>query len=501
MEQLSDVFYGTLLGSVANPTILRDAAWRQGVDVSLKQATEFLRNQETNQRFKRQNPRPFHIPIIGKNNQYAADLMFFDRGSQNIPILIVQELTSRKAYAVVMANKSAETTLMAFKTILGQVEKDGLAIESLEHDSGSEFHGVFKAYLIEHSIEDIEFPRGNASKTALGKLNVFVRTLRTMMERAETNFGGDWRDLVSELVDVYNNTKSSSTGFAPNDVKTPDHFHFIRADEMARNPSARVKVNALKDGTKVRVLIDTDIFRKGSRPKFSKEIYTITGREGYSFTLSNAEGNPVMASNMKGEPINRVRPFRAWELLAIDEPNVVEPPDKFRQGTERLDERERRKANVVNRERRQLDVEPIRQVVPNPQVYEQTIAQEELPERVRAQTDKARMETARKEEEDRRRAERPVVEREQEPQLIGGVVRVLESKKGRSKDNKCIWFKILWNGFPDPNAPENQTWQPVNNFRTYDKTARAYVWNPIVLKYLEDNGLGLNWKQCTKSSP
>jgi hypothetical protein len=496
MERLSEVYYGTLMGATANPRVLRDAAWRQGVDVSLKQADLFLRDQETTQRFRRQNPRPFHVPIVGKPNQYAADLMFFDRGSQNIPILIIQELTSRKAYAVVQSNKTADTTLSAFKTILGQVKKDGFDIQSLEHDSGAEFHGNFKSFLTASGIEDIEFPRGNASKTAMGKINVFIRTLRTMMERAETNFGGDWRDLVHELIDVYNNTRSSSTGFAPNDVKTRDHFAFIRAMDMGRNPGSHAKVNALHEGQSVRVLIDTDIFKKGSRPKFSKEIYTITGREGYSFTLSNAAGEPVMASNIKGEPLNRVRPFRAWELLAINSGSVAEPPEKYRSDSQRLDDRERHKAVVVNRERRLLDVEPIVQETPNPGAYDEALAREELPDRVRVQTEKAREEAERKAEEEKRRAERPEREPvEAAPQITDYVVKVLSHrvKKG------CLEFQILWNKFQStPEAPENRTWQPIKNFRSdYDRKAKRYMtWDKVVAEYMTANKLPFNKKGC-----
>jgi hypothetical protein len=495
MERLTDVYYGTLLGATANPRVLRDAAWKQGVDVSLKDAAFFLQHQETNQRFKRQNPRPFHIPIVGKPNQYAADLMFFDRGSQNIPILIVQELTSRKAYAVVQNNKTAETTLKAFQSIRDQVRKDGFDIKSLEHDSGAEFHGSFKAYLTESGIEDIEFPRGNASKTALGKINVFIRTLRTMMERAETNFGGDWRDLVHELIDVYNNTKSSSTGFAPNDVRTPDHFAFIRAEDMGRNPGSHAKVNTVEEGDKVRVLIDTDIFKKGSRPKFSKEIYTVTGRQGYSFTLTNAAGDPVMASNIKGEPLNSVRPFRAWELLKVEEEQIAEPPSKFRTDSQRLDDRERHKATVVNKERRLLDVEPIMQETPNPRVYEEAVAREELPERVRVQTDKAREEAERKAEEERRKQERPVAEpKEAEPEVTGNVVKVLAHriKKG------CLEFQIRWKGFDNVDAPENRVWQPIKNFRSnYDRKSKLYLtWDKVVFEYMTEQKLPFNKKGC-----
>jgi len=69
MDKLDDVFYGTLMGSIVNPKKLRDTAWQQGIDVSYTEAQNYLRNQETNQRFKRQNvqttepkaiPHPYH---------------------------------------------------------------------------------------------------------------------------------------------------------------------------------------------------------------------------------------------------------------------------------------------------------------------------------------------------------------------------------------------------------------------------------------------------------
>jgi hypothetical protein len=482
MNKLDDVFYGTLMGAIVNPKKLRDTAWQQGIDVSYTEAQNYLRNQETNQRFKRQNPKPFHIPIIGKPDQYAMDLMFFDRGSQNIPILILQELTSRMTYAEILRNKSATETLRGFKKIEEQIKRNGFKIKSLEHDSGSEFHGEFKAYLTATGIEDIEFPRGNASKTALGKINSFIHTFRSMMERSETNFGGDWQKLVPELIDVYNHTTSSATGFAPSDVKTDLHFNFIRANELGTNSGARKKVNALEDGIKVRVLIETNIFRKGTRPKFSQEIYTITSRQGYSFYLKDSEGKVVQAQNLNGDPINKPRPFRAWELLVIDEDEVKEPPTQFRTDTERLDERERRRANVVNRERNRIDAEPIVQETPNPTALEET-----RPRELRERTQREPLE--------KRTTRGPRVAREPtEPEetLEGIVVKVLAHRRTR-----CPEFQILWKMFENnPDAPENLTWQPLENFRNYDRSTRSWVYNPIVLAYMKDHKLNPNQKKC-----
>jgi hypothetical protein len=37
------------------------------------------------------NPVPSHVPIVAKN-QYACDLMFVQRGTEKVPILVVEDL-------------------------------------------------------------------------------------------------------------------------------------------------------------------------------------------------------------------------------------------------------------------------------------------------------------------------------------------------------------------------------------------------------------------------
>jgi len=237
-------------------------------------------------------------------------------------------------------------------------------------------------------------------------------------------------------------------------------------------------VNALEDGTKVRVLIETNIFRKGTRPKFSQEIYTISSRQGYSYFLKDSDGKVVQAQNLDGDPINKPRPFRAWELLVVDADEVKEPPTQFRTNTERLDERERRRANVVNRERNRIDAEPIVQETPDP------TAMETGPRELRERPEREPLE--------KRTTRGPRVARETEPGLEGVVVKVLAHRRTR-----CPEFQILWKMFENnPDAPENLTWQPLENFRNYDRSTRSWVYNPIILAYMKDNKLNPNQKKC-----
>jgi hypothetical protein len=383
-DPLTTIYYTDLKG-VANAQTLYEVGRRTISGLTKQRVRAFLANQETVQRFHRLNPKPYQVPIVGKPHQYCADLMFLDRGTKLNPILVVLELTSRKGYVRVMPNKTAETTASAMREILAEISKDGQSITSLEHDSGSEFRGAFLALLRQRRIEDIRYPRGNASKTALGKLNVFVRTFRRMMEMATATQGGDWRAYVPDVMRIYNETRSTATGFTPNEIKDDNHANYIRAKELAKAPAPTEKVNSYEVGSTVRKLIETDVFHKRTKPKFSKEVYTIASRTGYSFTLKDMSGNDVLETNEKGEEKFRpaIRLFRAWELLPVDVDRVQQVPTAVQQPTQRLTEREGRIARAVNKERRQIDAPTIEQEVPTENVYEQPA---ERPTRGRAPT-------------------------------------------------------------------------------------------------------------------
>jgi hypothetical protein len=205
------------LFGAANPKRLLREVKQKGYETpSLKYLTDLIENQATAQQFRRVNPRRLFVPIVGKEYQYQADLMFFDRGSQKIPLLVMIELTSRKANGRIMPNKKAFTTAAALESILESIEKEGHHCNSIEHDDGSEFKREFAVLLASKHIQSIVFPRGEESKTALGKINIFVRTIRTLMEKADKNRGGNWRTNFPALVELYNSNVSHATGLAQN---------------------------------------------------------------------------------------------------------------------------------------------------------------------------------------------------------------------------------------------------------------------------------------------
>jgi hypothetical protein len=355
------------LFGAANPKRLLHEVKQKGYEApTLKYLTDFIKNQATAQQFRRVNPRRLFVPIVGKEYQYQADLMFFDRGSQKIPILVMIELTSRKAYGRIMPNKKASTTSTALESILESIEKEGHHCNSIEHDDGSEFKREFAVLLASKHIQSIAFPRGEASKTALGKINIFVRTIRTLMEKADKNRGGDWRTNFPALMELYNSNVSHATGFAPINVMDKRTFALIRAKDRARNPGAAERA-AYDVGDRVRILIDYDALQKKSKPRFSDDIYHIATRQGYSYTLQDSKGNDMMTPKQRTLPVAgvvsdpevetnpHIRLFRAWEMLRIDK--VEEAPE--RKAAQRLTKTQAKASNQVNKNRREIDAAPI----------------------------------------------------------------------------------------------------------------------------------------------
>jgi len=499
-EELETLYNGKLLGA-ANPQTLKERAAKIGIHITLEQARTFIRSHQTAQQFRYVNPRPFHVTIVGYPNQYACDLMFVQRGTEKVPILVVEELTSRLGYARVMPNKTAATTTATFKLIVNDIENDGGKIESLEHDAGSEFKGVFRAFLNEKNIQDITFPRGNASKTALGKLNVMIRTIRTMLLKATMNFGGDWRTKLKDVMEFYNSVKSVATGYAPENAKDSMTQNHIRALEIGRGAAARKKVDAFKEGQRVRVLLDYDVFRKNRvKPHFSKEVYTIGERQGYSFKLKNDKDEWVMAESEQGDPQNYIRLWRAWELLPVDK--HVAPP--IQEPIQELPIREQRRANVTNRERRALDAPVLENPadlppVPNPvqNVVERAIENDDVGERTRTQTEAGKNAEEEKSAREVRQAlartrprkprEKPkayVNEKQSDPDewFVDKVLAHRRTKKG-------LEFQIQWKGIPVDDERRLRWWALTPTFRTFNRQTRSWTLDDVVGTYMREHKL------------
>jgi hypothetical protein len=112
------------------------------------------------------------------------------------------------------------------------------------------------------------------------------KTIRTYIEKLKAN-RIDWKKSFDELLSFYNQKKHSSTKRAPDAVTEKEEVKMILRAQRLRTP-AEEELAKFPEGTKVRITTDRDIFSK-TQPRFTKEIFTVLGREGNLLKIENRE--------------------------------------------------------------------------------------------------------------------------------------------------------------------------------------------------------------------
>ena len=105
---------------------LRDAARRRGLDVTLKEAQDFVRGQSTAQVFAPPPKSQGKVTSPELNRRWQADLMDFkaqdpENNKGYRAALLVVDIFSRYAYAEPLETKTSEEVAAAFQRILARV--------------------------------------------------------------------------------------------------------------------------------------------------------------------------------------------------------------------------------------------------------------------------------------------------------------------------------------------------------------------------------------------
>ena len=217
------------------------AAERRNLPLTRAQVLAFVQAQGQRQVFA---PRPkYEGKIVGTriNDRWAADLIDYtarpsqSKDSSREPyqyVLIVQDVFSRKIWAVAMRVKTTETVQQAFEHIV----RSGAGVpRELDTDNGLEFRGLFEQYLEEERIEHVISVQRN--KNARGMLDAAIRTFKQQLSRIQVAENTrDWASLVPRAVAAYNDTVHSGLiGRAPDDVSSDNNLKFILTDMAADN--------------------------------------------------------------------------------------------------------------------------------------------------------------------------------------------------------------------------------------------------------------------------
>lgn len=185
-------------------------------------------------------------------------------------ILTCIDVFSKKAWAIPIKNKTANSSMTAFKTIF----ETGRIPKTIFSDQGNEFKGVCDKLFEKHKIKVI------TSKTKL-KAGVVERFNRTLMEKIYRIFtynkNSKYINVLNDVLESYNNSYHRSIKTTPNSVTEKDEkkiFENLYGSLNTFSLDNYIQFK-FKKGDYVRISNEKKIFEKGYTTNYSKEIYVI----------------------------------------------------------------------------------------------------------------------------------------------------------------------------------------------------------------------------------
>ena len=228
-------------------------------------------------------------------------------------MLIVIDVFSRKLYARPIKTKGARNVDTALNDIIQEAR--GLRggpgarqshpnIKTIQSDNGVEFlnkdvQDLLQSFGIDHQTSELE------DHSVLGIVDRVSRTIREMLQKHfEVQKTSNWVDNLPVLIAAYNNRTHSTLGKAPAQVTDNDVEILIQNIDKASN----IKQPNIKPGDKVRKLMSRNAFTKGTKQRFSREVYTVESVAQVNARLTN------------GQKVRIERLVKVPDALETDEP-------------------------------------------------------------------------------------------------------------------------------------------------------------------------------------
>lgn len=173
-------FYNIETG-LRSKTMMKKQLKKEGY--SNEEINKFLNAQEINQIQQQHHSKLYHT-ITAEPNSFQIDLLFYQADSKYnkgyIGMLLCIEISSRKAFAYPIKNKSLSTMI----DVLQQFFNEAKEIKNITTDEGKEFtaKSIEKMFL-ENNI--IHWIKETKDRTSLGKIDRLCRTIRDIIKRYE----------------------------------------------------------------------------------------------------------------------------------------------------------------------------------------------------------------------------------------------------------------------------------------------------------------------------
>ena len=233
-----------------------------------------------------------NLKITAKPRTFQIDIMYYKIGQTLKPFLLLIDIMSRKAFCYPISGyKNMTKIITAYKKFLSQVDR----VEAIEGDSefaSKEFITLNKekGIRVDTSVAaDNHFTAGNK----LGIIDRFTRTLKQNIKKYRESIGkiGNLPNIIQSIINMYNDSPHRGIkGKTPNQVWNDTNEQNIQNMKDTISNDKLFNKLTLGIGDTVRVLENKNKFDKGSA-QFSKELYEVHDRIGYSFKVKDSDGN------------------------------------------------------------------------------------------------------------------------------------------------------------------------------------------------------------------
>jgi hypothetical protein len=287
------------------------------------QVEEWLRTQPTYTLHKpvRKRFRRNVILVHGVDEQFQADLAdvsMLARWNNGVHFLLTcVDVFSKYAWVVPMRNKTAEATRAAFEIVFSERKPTQLMT-----DSGREFENrIVYDYMKQQGVHHF-FAWNPDIKASIAER--FNRTLKTRMWKYLTHTGGNrYVDVLPDIVHSYNNTYHRSIKMTPTEASRPENtkrvWQNLYGKRVRHIPESRIKFK-YQLGDFVRISEERDVFRKGYKQGWSREVYRIvkrSPRDPVVYKLEDLGGEPLIGSFYEPELQKVSEPEDAAEVARV----------------------------------------------------------------------------------------------------------------------------------------------------------------------------------------
>jgi len=272
---------------------------RKQVTDALNSIPAYTENRPAHSKFKRRK-----VFVHGIDHQWVCDLVEISKknikDNNNYKYLFTcMDAFSKYAWIAAMKNKKSTTTLRVFKDI---IKKSGRICKSLQSDMGSEFKGVFSAFLKSKNINYFHvyselkcslIERFN--RTIMDKVERFLIHQRKSLDKKKRKQPNRFIHVLPLLLKNYNSSIHRSTKFRPIDVNETNSMS-VWLNLYGSEPLKSEGKSKFNVGDKCLISILKNQWEKGYSKKFKPEVFTVD-RVGDSFPrmyyLKDAEGEDL----------------------------------------------------------------------------------------------------------------------------------------------------------------------------------------------------------------